>query len=581
MPDNFLVIRIHPNSPVDGATFSTYLEDLQIKVYAAGTYPGTAAQPAVPLGQTQVNAATLNLVAVPWMTGTYVASVSKRVATNTAGSSGNFGATLDVPDAAGIAFGSVPTCQADSKMFAGNTTVTKIPAATNPTALTLSQNIVDFAAQDTVVTFYFAYGPGSPNSNAPSSINATFTGTDPSFTFDVKVAGAVTNSPTVRFAHSDGIAVGMTMTSGSGVPANTTVLAVPDGASVTLSNNVNLANNATVTFQSDLSSEIMQHVEPLGVGTIFGTVYVPIPASVATAIIPLTLSIPEPPANSFLDVTVVATRGGVSIPINNDFFDVIVTQGSAPTPDQYQSQPLQNTSLYLTLPAPPDTNTIDLTIPTDGTAPNFDDLFTAMTKALANDTNFPAGTTLDNLSPADCTRMSYDIVWSQQGNTLPPPPDTLEFPLHESAQPRRQRRRRQHQQPRAGPAEIRGHGQQLLRDPQRHRRTPDQIRGGRIDGAGLRGDQPEVAVCSDRISSRSSLQPCGVGRKRAGPGGSRRQRRQRARLRRSGGVFLCGRRQPRQIDDRHATLPARNRRRDRPPVSGVQSRRASQLDRRS
>jgi len=425
MPDNFLVIRIHPDSPVDGATFSTYLEDLQIKAYLAGTYPGTAAQPAVLLGQTQVNAATLNLVAVPWMTGTYVASVSKRVATNTSGSGTNFGTTLNVPEAAGIAFGSVPTCPADTKMFAGNTTVTKIPAPANPTALTLSQNIQDFAAQDAVVTFYFAYGPGSSDSNAPA-INPTWTGSDPSFQFDLKVDGKVTNSPTVKFAHSDGIAVGMTITSGSGVPANTIVLAVPDGTSVTLSNNVNLANNATVTFKSDLSSGIMQHVEPVAAGTIFGTVYVPIPASIATAIIPITISLPEPPANSFLDVTVVATRGGVSIPINNDFYDVIVTQGSAPTPDQYQAQPQQNTSLYLTLPAPPNKNTINLTIPTDGTAPNFDDLFTAMTSALTNDTNFPAGTTLDNLSPADCSRMAYDIVWSQQGNTLPPPPDALE-----------------------------------------------------------------------------------------------------------------------------------------------------------
>jgi hypothetical protein len=427
MPDNFLVIRIHPDSPVDGATFSTYLEGLQIKVYLAGTYPGTAALPAVLLGETQVNAATLNLVAVPWMPGTYVASVSKRVAANTSGSGSNFGTTLNVPEAAGIAFGSVPTCPADAKMFAGNTTVTKIPAAANPTALTLSQNIQNFAAQDTVVTFYFAYGPGSADSNATSiNLHPTWTGSDPSFQFDLKVKGAVTNTRTVTFDHSDGIAVGMTMTSGSGVPANTTVLAVPDGTSVTLSNNVNLANNATVTFQSDLSSGIMQHVEPVGVATIFETVYVPIPASVATAIIPITISIPEPPANSFLDVTVVATRGPVSIPINHDFYDIIVTQGSAPTPDQYQYQPQQNTSLYLTLPPPPNTNAIDLTIPTDGTAPNFDDLFKAMTSALTNDTNFPAGTTLDNLSPTDCSRMAYDIVWSQQGNTLPPPPDALE-----------------------------------------------------------------------------------------------------------------------------------------------------------
>ncbi len=418
MPDNFLVIRIHPDSPVDGATFSTYLDDLQIKVFLAGT--------TTLLGETKINSTGLNLVQVPWIPGTYVASVSKKVASPTPGSGTDYGKILKVKDGAGIAFGSVATCPADSTMFNSNTSVTNIPAASNPTALTLSQSIHDFAAQDTLVTFFFAYGPGSADSNAPSSINPTWTGNDPSFQFDLKVKGKVTNSPTVNFDHSDGIAVGMTMTSASGVPANTTVIAVPDGTSITLSNKVSLANNATVTFQSNLNSGIIQHIEPVAVDTIFGQVYVPIPASVATAIIPMTISIPAPPANSFLDVTVVATRGGISIPINNDFYDVIVSPGVAPTPDQYQSQPQQNTSLYLTLPPPPNTNTIDLTIPTDGTAPNFDQLFQAMNQALTNDTNFPAGTTLDNLSPSDSSRMAYDIVWSQQGNTLPPPPDTLE-----------------------------------------------------------------------------------------------------------------------------------------------------------
>ena len=417
MPDNFLVIRIHPDSPVDGATFSTYLDDLQIKVYLAGT--------TTLLGETKINSTTLNLVAVPWMPGTYVASVSKQVAAPTPGSGTDFGTTLLVRDGAGIAFDSVPICPADSNMFPGNTTVTNIPASSNPTALTLSQNIHDFAAQGTLVTFYFAYGPGSADSNAPS-ITPTWTGTDPSFQFDLKVKGKVTNSPTVKFDHSDGIAVGMTMTSSSGVPANTTVIAVPDGSSITLSNNVNLANGATVTFQSNLNSGIVQHVEPVSQATIFGSVYVPIPAAVATAIIPMTIPIPAPPANSFLDVTVVATRGGISIPVNNDFYDVIVSPGPAPTPDQYQYQPQQNTSLFLTLPPPPNTNTIDLTIPTDGTAPNFDALYKAMNLALTNDTNFPPGTTLDNLSTDDCTRMAYDIVWSQQGNALPPPPDALE-----------------------------------------------------------------------------------------------------------------------------------------------------------
>ncbi len=104
---------------------------------------------------------------------------------------------------------------------------------------------------------------------------------------------------------------------------------------------------------------------------------------------------------------------------------MIVTQGTAPSPNLYQSQ--QNVSLYLTLPPPPpNPNTIALIIPTDGTAPKFDDLYDAMQAALTTDPNFPAGTTLDNLSPDQCSQMAYDIVWSQSGNSLPAPPDSLE-----------------------------------------------------------------------------------------------------------------------------------------------------------
>lgn len=431
MADNYLVIRIYPDSPVDGATFASYLEDLQIQVYLAGTYPGSQDKPPTLLGQTQVNSGTFNLTQVPWMSDTYIASVSKSVtaATPPSGTT-DFGDTLTVTDGAGIALGSLVGCQADSKMFPSNTSVTNIPAPASTTsqtvALTLSQHIQDFAAPGTVVNFAFAYGSSDWDSNGPSPVNVTLTGSNPSLQFNLKVKGKVTNSTTVKFLHTDGIAVGMMMTSASGVPANTTVTGVPDGTSITLDNKVNLANNATVTFQLNLNSGIVQHVEPLALSTLFETLYVPIPAAVATAIIPFTNAVPSPPANSFLDVTVVATRRGVSIPINNDFYDVIVSPGPVPTPDQYQSQPEQNTSLYLTLPPPPNTNTIDLTIPTDGTAPSFDELYAAMELALKNDTNFPAGTTLDNLSPTDCSRMAYDIVWSQQGNTLPPPPDALE-----------------------------------------------------------------------------------------------------------------------------------------------------------
>ncbi len=418
MPDNYLVIRIHPDSPVDGGTFSTYLEGLQIQVFLAGPHPQTL------LGQTGVNDANLTLVPLPWLTNTYIATVSKLVEAPTNPSGSNFGTSLAVEDGNGIAFGSVVTSTpGKSDLFSSNT-VSAIPATQNPTTLTLAQSIPNLVPAQTAVTFYFAYGPGSSDPNSPT-ITATLTGSSPNFQINLKAKGKVTNSPTVNLDHSDGIAVGMTMTSGSGVPAGTKVIAVPNGTSITLSANVTLANNAAITFQSDLDSGIVQHVEPMTIDTIFETFYIPIPASVATAIIPFNLAVPASGSNSFLDVSVVVTRNGVTVPVSGDFYDVIVSPGNPPSPDQYQTQALQNTSLYLTLPAPPLANAINLVVPNDGTAPSFDGLYLAMQKAQTNDSHF-ANVPLSTLSTDDCSRMAYDIVWSQQGNVLPAPPDALE-----------------------------------------------------------------------------------------------------------------------------------------------------------
>ncbi len=291
MPDNFLVIRIHPDSPVDAATFSTYLEDLQIEVYLAGTFG--VKPPIPPIGQTNINSASLTLIEDPFSPGTYIASVSKLASLPTQRSGGAFGTTLAVEDADGVPFGAIAT-SADPKMFNSGTTVTNIPApAAGSTALTLSQAIQNFTAQGNVVTFAQGYGPQRSDSNAPATVNADLTSSNPTFSFQLKVKGKVTSSTTVKFDHTDGIAVKMIMT-GPGVPANTTVVAVPDGSTITLNNAVSLANGATVKFQLNLNSGIVQHVEPFGVNTIFfGELYVPIPASVATAIIPLTMTLPE------------------------------------------------------------------------------------------------------------------------------------------------------------------------------------------------------------------------------------------------------------------------------------------------
>lgn len=421
--DSYIVIRLVPDSPVDGATFSSYLDGLQIQVFPANAPSGTAA-----LGETQLAAGSypgLALIQVPWLSNTYVASVSKVVETPTQLSSGKYGTNLVLADGNGVAFAATVTCPANTSLFTGNMSVSSVVESANNATVSFSPTTIpNFVAAGTVVTASFAYGPGSNDSNAPS-ISATYTGSNPSFSFSLPVSGNVSSSTTVAFTATDGIAVGMQVTlaaasAGSSIPANTTVTAVTSGTSITLSNPVTLVTPVQVTFTTELNSGIVQHVEPFDEFTLF---YVPVLVSVATAVI----TIPSPPVNTYLDISVVATRNGVAIPLQSAFYNVNYAPGTPPTPDQYQAIPLQQTSLYIALPAPPGANTIGLPIPTDGTPPSFDSLYPAMQQALLNDpAYFSATTDLSTLSAEDCTRMAYDIVWGQQNNTLPTPPDPLE-----------------------------------------------------------------------------------------------------------------------------------------------------------
>jgi len=414
---SYLVVRLVPESPVDGGTFGTYLDGLQIDVYPADAASGTP-----PLGSTPINQSNLLLVEVPWLPGVYVASVSKLVEQGTPEkSSGNYGSSLVLDDGNGIAFGSLAVCPDNTSLLNSNTGVTDIPAASTPStptvSLSLSQNIPSFIAAGTVVTFYFAYGyNGSPK------INVDFSSGSPSFSLQMHTSAKANNSATVQFSNTAGIAIGMQV-SGSGIPANVTVAAVTNSTTVTLSSTVTVANNTPIQFQCPLNSGIVQHTEPVALGGPV-TFYIPVPMSVATAVIP----VPTPAANSYLDIAVIATRNGVRIPLPaaySAYYNVIVTSDTTPTPDQYQAIPLEQTAFYISLPPLPLMQGINLVIPPDGSAPAFDQLVNAMQNAIANDPYFSPAPDISMLTADQCTRMAYDIVWSQQ-TCLPAPPDPLE-----------------------------------------------------------------------------------------------------------------------------------------------------------
>ena len=160
--------------------------------------------------------------------------------------------------------------------------------------------------------------------------------------------------------------------------------------------------------------------------------------SVATAIIEFT----PPAATTFFEnlrlVATWQTGGAQAISITQDYYNVALANGPTPDPSTFVSNPSDTTppgvmidswsalspSVYLTVPPPATPGGTSFTLPSDGSAPKFDDLLTAVQAILAID---PGGATPDigALSFAQCQNIAYEIVWSQQP-PLPTPPEPIE-----------------------------------------------------------------------------------------------------------------------------------------------------------
>ena len=488
---SYVVIRLVPKAPVDGATFATYLDGLQLQLLDANT--------ALPLTDFAYSSP-LILLQWPPGSGGFLSVVSAPTSVPTVYQTGpkNYGKTLTFDTTKGIPLGSYVFTTDNTTIPPGKNQV----AAITETTVELDNPLPNYVPAATPVSFLGQSRSGDPSTAAPVSFSLATTSPATSIGTELLV---------LHFVDTSGVTVGMAAT-GSGIAAGTTVAEVPSSttvilsqkmssspASVTFTLNPPFANfsltpksgsptanpttltfaaNATngvatgmtlspisgliapgttvtgvtsttitlskpllaqlpaggqaITFTFPLSSLIAQHTESLtaATGITFpGFDQVFIPAAVATAI--LVLNAPPP---DYLDVKINATRGTETIPEPNAFYNVKWSNAALPqTPDQYQAISTADTSLYLALPPQPAANPIALTIPTDGSPPPFDQLYQAIQLALTNDpikdANDPTkDVTIPSLidSPANCTRIAYDIVWSYQ-NTLPAPPDPLEM----------------------------------------------------------------------------------------------------------------------------------------------------------
>ncbi|KYC35938.1 hypothetical protein WA1_48895 [Scytonema hofmannii PCC 7110] len=145
------------------------------------------------------------------------------------------------------------------------------------------------------------------------------------------------------------------------------------------------------------------------------------PQAVATAVI----QIPDPPVGGEyrdVDIRLEITRGGSEIAHKPVYYNVPVAPAPIPAnPNDFPG--LQPTSLHLALPSSGQTNPT-LILPEDGTAPNFDNLRTAVAEVL----NAEPGSTerIGDLTLAECRHIAYEIIWDRMAYPLPVPKQTLE-----------------------------------------------------------------------------------------------------------------------------------------------------------
>ena len=588
----YVVIRLVPDSPVDGATFATYLDGLQLQLIDA--YTGA------PLSD-YAYSSPLVFSESPPGSGIYGAVVSVLTSVSTAfAGSGNYGNTLTLEaTGGGISVGSF-IFTTDPNVTIPTLTVVDVTGDVTGQTVTLSGTLTNYVPAGTVVSFapptatIGAIVTGSTASAPSFTVNTN----DPATDLNGKAPSSGDPATVLPIPSTSGVLVGMGV-SGTGISPGTTVAAVNDppstsgipapsitlsigatsappvGTTITLTwlppfvsltltptsstssstsstltfssgskaqgvafgmtvssatsglikpgTTVTDATTTTVTFSPPLqgtltAGDAVTFTFPLSSGIVqdntidvsfhfAGVSFVIVPMAVATAIIPLNSTSPPP----YLDVKIRAIRGSQTLPQDNTYYNIYYSQDDLPSPDQYQWIPPNETGLYISLPPPPLKSFISLTIPSDGSPPQFDPLYTAIQTALQNDPSVvqtitppapaltasttatcPAGTTtltfggsggtggivagmfvsgtnilpgtfvqagsvtattitISNpalgsgvgsgslitfttvpaligtliTSPANCTRVAYDIVWSYQNN-LPLPPDPLD-----------------------------------------------------------------------------------------------------------------------------------------------------------
>jgi hypothetical protein len=231
----YLVVRLIPEAPIDGATFTTYLEGLQLQVF-------DAFQSDTPLSDIVYSSplslfSPLFFAASPGNIGNfYQTAVSSPVtAPPNYQSAGNYGQTLTFNSTDGISAGAyVFSTDQTTIPWGSGLQVTQVTTTT----VTLSNPLPNYVPTGTVVSFVAAWPNTDPLGASGSAPSFNVNTTGPAQTTDGSPASATDLPAIIPVASTAGVTVGMTVTSQTAgwIAAGTTVSEVNTATStVTIS----------------------------------------------------------------------------------------------------------------------------------------------------------------------------------------------------------------------------------------------------------------------------------------------------------------------------------------------------------
>jgi hypothetical protein len=240
----YLVVRLIPEAPIDGATFATYLDNLQLQVFDA--YTGAPVSDLAYSSPLTLFAPLFLVDSAPGTVSSYFLTAVSAPTTQPASyvSAGDYGQTLKFESTSGISAGSFVFSSDQTTIPPSGLSVTQV----TETTVTLNSNLPNYVPTATVVSFISnwpnttPFGAGSP---PQFSLNTTA----PAQTLDGGPPSTQDPPSVLLFANTQGVTPGMSVgPAGPDIAANTTAAEVTPTSVIISPPLLGTATPSPVTF---------------------------------------------------------------------------------------------------------------------------------------------------------------------------------------------------------------------------------------------------------------------------------------------------------------------------------------------